>query len=156
MWPPVLRLLADVYMLNRLGWYPSTSVLPYRTEHHRTQRRWIWSMFGDKRTLRNLDCLKTRETCTFLMGLMETPDKLALHVKRCVVAFHHQVSSTDERCDAIRLVSALVLESVYGHRIASLDDPFVTMMDEAMEATTASATVGGSLVDLLPSCEYTQ
>ena len=33
-----------------------------------------------------------------------------------------------------------------------MGDPYVTMMDEAMEATTASAEAGSSIVDLLPIC----
>lgn len=54
--------------------------------------------------------------------------------------------------NAQRFVSAMVLESVYGYCITSLDDPYVTLMDQAMNVTTASAEAGSSLVDLLPSC----
>ena len=82
-------------MNHRLGWYPTTSLLPYRTEHHRTQRRWIWSMFGDKRSSKQLDRLKMRGTYTLLTGLMESPDKLALHVKRYVMVSVVSNSYTD-------------------------------------------------------------
>ncbi|EPT00020.1 hypothetical protein FOMPIDRAFT_91063 [Fomitopsis schrenkii] len=123
-----------VRLVELLGWYPTTSLLPYRTEHHRMQCRWMWSSFGDKRSLKKLEQLRARETYTLLMGLMESPDDLALHVKR--------------------YVSALVLESVYGYRITSLEDPYVTMMDEAMEVTNTSAEAGSSLVDVLPALRY--
>lgn len=52
-----------------------------------------------------------------------------------------------------RLVSGVVVEAVYGHRISSLKDPYVMMMDRAMEATTAG-TVSGSILDIVPVCEY--
>ena len=52
-----------------------------------------------------------------------------------------------------RLVSAVIVEAVYGHRIMSLEDPYVTLMDRAMEATTAR-TVSGSILDIFPVCEY--
>ena len=47
----------------------------------------------------------------------------------------------------------MIVEAVYGHRITSLEDPYVTLMDRAMEATTAG-TVSGSILDILPVCEY--
>ena len=51
---------------------------------------------------------------------------------------------------------ALILESVYGHRVTSLDDEYVTMMDRAMEATSASGPAGGGLADYFPLSEFSK
>ena len=47
----------------------------------------------------------------------------------------------------------MIVEAVYGHRITSLEDRYVTMMDHAMEATT-KGTSSGSVLDIFPVCEY--
>ncbi|KZT69372.1 cytochrome P450 [Daedalea quercina L-15889] len=117
-----------------LGWDPIAATLPYRDENHRKQRRWIWSMYGEKKAVQKLDSLKERETCALLSGLMDTPDDYTLHIKR--------------------FVAGLVVESVYGHRITSLEDQYVTLMDEAMEATTATGAAGGTLVDMVPILKH--
>ena len=51
---------------------------------------------------------------------------------------------------ASRYLAALIVESLYGHKITSLDDPCMMLMDRAAEATTATGTTGGTLVDMLP------
>lgn len=51
---------------------------------------------------------------------------------------------------ASRHIAAIVLEAVYGHRITSLDDQYVTLMFRAMEATTATGVAGTTPADVLP------
>ena len=57
---------------------------------------------------------------------------------------------------ASRHVAAIVLEAVYGHRITSLDDQYVTLMFRAMEATTATGVAGTTPADILPICKLQQ
>ncbi|KAH9929346.1 cytochrome P450 [Fomitopsis serialis] len=122
-------------LVELIGWDPIPALLPYRSEGHRKQRRWTWSAFGDKKSVQKYKDLGERETCIFLLGLMETPDDYALHIKR--------------------YLAGLVLESVYGHRITSLEDEYVTLMDNAMEATTTTTgAAGGALVDIIPILKY--
>lgn len=54
---------------------------------------------------------------------------------------------------ADRFTVALILESVYGHRVTSLDDDYVKIIERAMEATSASGPAGGSIADFLPFCK---
>ncbi|KAH9929336.1 cytochrome P450 [Fomitopsis serialis] len=113
---------------------PRMALLVELSEGHRKQRRWIWSAFGEKKAVQNYRDLRERETYTLLLGLMERPDDFALHIKRHV--------------------AALVLESVYGHRITSLEDEYVTLMDNAMDATTATGVAGGTAVDIFPILQH--
>ncbi|KAH9834572.1 cytochrome P450 monooxygenase [Rhodofomes roseus] len=126
---PRMTMLAEM-----LGWNPTLTLLPYKAESRRKQRKWIHGTFGEKKSVQGFEGLKKRETYIFVLGLMETPDDYGLHVKR--------------------FLAALVLESVYGHRITSLDDEYVTMMDSAMEATTTTGAAGGTLVDMLPFLKH--
>ena len=50
----------------------------------------------------------------------------------------------------LRYIAAIILESIYGHRITSLDDEYVTLMYRAMEATTATGAAGATPADILP------
>ncbi|TFY68455.1 hypothetical protein EVJ58_g999 [Rhodofomes roseus] len=126
---PRMTMLAEM-----LGWNPTLTLLPYKAESRRKQRKWIHGTFGEKKSVQGFEGLKKRETYIFVLGLMETPDDYGLHVKR--------------------FLAALVLESVYGHRITSLDDEYVTLMDSAMEATTTTGAAGGTLVDMLPFLKH--
>lgn len=62
---------------------------------------------------------------------------------------YHIGALTRER----RFVSAVIVDAVYGHRITSLEDPYVMMMDRATEASTAG-TMSGSVLDIFPFCEH--
>ena len=48
----------------------------------------------------------------------------------------------------------MIMESVYGYRVMSLDDPYIALVDRAMEGTAASAA-GGAMVDFFPFREST-
>ncbi|TFY68456.1 hypothetical protein EVJ58_g998 [Rhodofomes roseus] len=116
-----------VTMVELLGWYPNTVLLPYHSEARRRQRRWIQAAFGEKGAVRKYEGLQRRETCIFLLSLMETPKDFTMHI--------------------IRFAAALILESVFGHRITSLEDEYITLMDRAMDATNATAYWFGEVDD---------
>ncbi|EPS99982.1 hypothetical protein FOMPIDRAFT_1123320 [Fomitopsis schrenkii] len=116
-----------------IGWDPSLPTLQYKTESFRRQRRWLRGTFGDKQAVRQFSALQQREVCVLLLGMINTPDDYAMHVRR--------------------LVSAVVVDAVYGHRITSLEDPYVMMIDRAMEASTAG-TVSGSILDIFPVLKH--
>lgn len=42
------------------------------------------------------------------------------------------------------------MESVYGHRVTSLQDQFILLIDRVMEAIVATGPAGGTFVDFLP------
>ena len=52
-----------------------------------------------------------------------------------------------------RLISAVIVEAVYGHRVPSWDDPFVEMVDSAGNGTALAAGPAEMAVDFFPLCE---
>ncbi|KAI0724643.1 cytochrome P450 monooxygenase, partial [Fomitopsis betulina] len=123
-----------VMMTEILGWDLNVVFLPYDNDHRRKQRQWIHGAFGDRVAIQRLDALRERETCILLSGLIHTPESFKLHVKR--------------------YMAALIMESVYGHRIVSLDDPYIDLIDRAMEAQTSTQLTGSILVDFFPFLKY--
>ena len=51
-------------------------------------------------------------------------------------------------------MAALIMESVYGHRIVSLDDPYIDLIDRAMDAQNSTQFTGSILVDFFPFCAF--
>ncbi|EPS94406.1 hypothetical protein FOMPIDRAFT_62440 [Fomitopsis schrenkii] len=122
-----------VTFVEMLGWYPTLLALPYGPSM-RKLRRWVTAAYGEQKEIQGIDILRQRETCIFISGLMATPENRVLHIKR--------------------YLAALIVESLYGHRITSLDDPCMMLMDSAAEATTATGTTGGTLADMLPPLKH--
>ncbi|EPS99958.1 hypothetical protein FOMPIDRAFT_1123474 [Fomitopsis schrenkii] len=121
-------------MVELIGWDPTLVFAPYHSEHRKKQRRWVQAAFGEKDTIRQYENMQQRETYRLLQSLMQTPGDFVKHMNRFTVA--------------------LILESVYGHRVTSLDDKYVAMMDRAMQATNACGPAGGGLADYLPFLKY--
>ncbi|TFY68441.1 hypothetical protein EVJ58_g1010 [Rhodofomes roseus] len=123
-----------VISFARIGWDPTLSFAPYRSESRLKQRRWVQAAFGEKDTLRTYEALQQRETCIFLASLMQTPEDFKLHITRFTVA--------------------LIIETVYGHRVASLDHEYVMLMDRGMEAMNATGPAGGGIMDFFPLLKH--
>ena len=68
---------------NRCGAKDVTSHMRYGVRH-RKQRRWIHKAFTDKAAVMQLRPLVRREMYIMLSGLIDTPDNVLLHFKRCV------------------------------------------------------------------------
>ena len=49
----------------------------------------------------------------------------------------------------------MIMEITYGHRIDSLEDPYVKLVHEATSATVSAGSPGSMLVDFFPFREYT-
>lgn len=54
-----------------------------------------------------------------------------------------------------RWATGMIMEITYGHRIDSLEDPYVKLVHEAASATVAAGSPGSMLVDFFPVREYT-
>ena len=108
----------------------------------RKQRKWIMAAYGEQKEKQSIAAnLRQRETCIFISGLMTSPDNWVLHL----------LSRSGKPLTRVtRYLAALIVESVYGHRITSLDDPYVTLMEHAAEATSATGTMGGTPADMFP------
>lgn len=50
-------------------------------------------------------------------------------------------------------MTALIMESVYGHWITSLDDPYIAMIDREMDGVSSTGPAGSTMVDFFPLCE---
>ena len=57
---------------------------------------------------------------------------------------------TDLSLILLSYMSALIMESVYGHKVTSLEDEYIALIDSAMDATTATGPAGGAMVDFFP------
>ena len=129
------------------------SMLPYGPSMIK-QRKWMHSAFGEESALKKLDVLRQRETCVLLTGLMATPADFVLHVKRYLPVSSSARAAVSEAPSHEsfypRHIAAIIVEAVYGHRITSLDDEYVTLMFRAMEATTATGAAGATPADILP------
>ncbi|PCH37258.1 cytochrome P450 [Wolfiporia cocos MD-104 SS10] len=116
-----------------MGWDSGLVFMKYG-ERWKKHRRWAQNAFNDKAALRSYLPLQQREVHTLLSGLRDTPGQFAEHIKR--------------------YFAALVIETAYGHTIASLDDFYVRMADKAVSATAETGAPGASLIDLFPFLRY--
>ncbi|TFY68462.1 hypothetical protein EVJ58_g1002 [Rhodofomes roseus] len=123
-----------VTMVELIGWDPTLALAPYQSESRRKQRRWVQAAFGEKDTLRTYEALQQRETCIFLENLIQTPKDFILHITR--------------------FTATLILETVYGHRIKSLEDSYVLLMDRGVQATSATGPAGGGIMDFFPLLKH--
>ncbi|KAH9834581.1 cytochrome P450 monooxygenase [Rhodofomes roseus] len=123
-----------VTMVELIGWDPTLALAPYQSESRRKQRRWVQAAFGEKDTLRAYEALQQRETCIFLENLIQTPKDFILHITR--------------------FTATLILETVYGHRIKSLEDSYVLLMDRGVQATSATGPAGGGIMDFFPLLKH--
>lgn len=118
------------------------------------QRKWIHGVFGEKSALKSLDVIQRRETYVLLTGLMSHGDTSGVRsAHKTVCPSTYGVVSFDT---GSRHISAMVLESIYGHRITSLEDEYVTLMSRAMQATVAMGVAGATPPDVLPIREFQQ
>ena len=156
----IILMLSATAPLISLGWDLNVVFLPYDNEHRRKQRRWIQGAFGDRIAVQRLEALRERETCILLSSLMSEPEGFKHHIKRYVpfLLCGVNLQSADENA---RYMAALIMESVYGHRIVSLDDEYIDLIDRAMEAQGSTQFTGSILVDFFPSrtflcmkCQY--
>ncbi|KAH9929386.1 cytochrome P450 [Fomitopsis serialis] len=123
-----------VMLTELLGWDPDVITLPYNSEHRRKQRRWIQNAFGDKAAVRQFEKLQQRETYILLSALIHEPHDFTKHTSR--------------------YITALIMDSVYGHKVTSSDDPYIHIIDRAMELTTAMGPSGGTTVDFFPIVKH--
>ncbi|KAH9929334.1 cytochrome P450 [Fomitopsis serialis] len=123
-----------VTFVELVGWDPTLVFAPYQHESRRRQRRWVQAAFGEKDTLRKYEGLQHREVCILLSSLINTPKNFTMHITRYTVA--------------------LIVESVYGHRITSLEDEYVTLVDRSNQATSATGPAGGGMVDHFPLLKH--
>ena len=53
-----------------------------------------------------------------------------------------------------RTAGAISLRIAYGYKVVEGNDPFVSLVNEAMEQFSLSISPGAFLVDLVPSCTF--
>ena len=51
-------------------------------------------------------------------------------------------------------LASLIMESIYGHRVTSLDDEYILIADHTMEGTVETGSAGRAMVDFFLLCEY--
>ncbi|KAH9948695.1 cytochrome P450 monooxygenase [Amylocystis lapponica] len=100
----------------------------------RKHRRWIQKAYGDKSTLGQYHPLLRRETDFLLSSLFDSPGDFKIHF--------------------VKLLASVVAESVYGYTIASRDDPYTQLAEEATTAATDGAGPAAMLVDFFPLLKY--
>ncbi|KAK0500317.1 cytochrome P450 [Armillaria luteobubalina] len=78
--------------------------------------------------------VQMRVTLVLLQQLLKTPDDFARHVR-----YH---------------TSSVIMEIVYGYNVDPNGDPFVEMVDQALEGARIIGNEGMFLVDYIPSLKY--
>ncbi|KAM5537299.1 hypothetical protein V8D89_009029 [Ganoderma adspersum] len=121
---PRLILLAEL-----MGWDNVITHMGYG-DRFRKHRRWMHDNFQTKTALQSYQPIQRRETYTLLSGLLAHPADFLAHINRWS--------------------TGMIMEITYGHRIDSLEDPYVKLAYEATSATVLAGSPGSMLVDFFP------
>ncbi|KAI0779913.1 cytochrome P450 [Fomes fomentarius] len=121
-------------LLNEImKWDSVINMMPYG-DRFKKQRKYLQDALMPKPVLFSYRPMQRRETYTLLQGLCESPERVNDHIKRWS--------------------AALVFDMAYGHRIASLDDPLVTLNERVTEGTVLAGSPGSMLVDFIPILKH--
>ncbi|KAJ7503304.1 cytochrome P450 [Mycena galericulata] len=116
-----------------VGWKNTLGLTPYG-DRFRNYRRLAHSLFGSKSTMANFEPLEETETHRFVKRLLANPDGLKDHIRKTA--------------------GAIILRISYGYEVKEGADPFVTLVDIAMEQFNLSSSPGGFLVNLVPALQH--
>ncbi|KAF7346529.1 hypothetical protein MSAN_01881000 [Mycena sanguinolenta] len=116
-------------MISLTGWDFSFSVIPYSDKWR--ERRRLFHQYFRRDVIPACHPVYLRKIRDLLRGLLSTPDDFATHTKTSLAA-------------------AIILDTVYGYNLTSIDDRFVQLTEEAVERITESTLPGACIVNTLP------
>ncbi|KAK0480063.1 cytochrome P450 [Armillaria novae-zelandiae] len=122
----------DFTMLHLSGWGFDFGFMRY-ADRWRMHRR-MFHQYFQPRAVPVYYPVQTRTTLVLLQQLLKSPDEFARHVR-----YH---------------TSSVVMKIVYGYTVDQNGDPFVEMVDQALEGARIIGNEGVFLVDYIPSLKY--
>ncbi|KAG2158980.1 cytochrome P450 [Suillus bovinus] len=112
-----------------VGWKNALILLPYG-DHLRRQRKNFHSVIGTRAAVAVYSHVEEVETRRFLKRVFATPDQLQAHVRHTA--------------------GAVILRISHGYEVKENNDPFVDLVDRAMDDWSLVSAPGAFLADVLP------
>ncbi|GJE86541.1 cytochrome P450 [Phanerochaete sordida] len=125
---PVLAMAGEL-----VGWSQLLALLPYG-ERFREYRRFMAKLIGSKTHMVRHLPLVEHETRSFLRRLLRHPDAVTADIRKTA--------------------GAIILTLSYGYEIQEECDPYVALVNAAMEQFATAMTPGAFLVDVFPLLRY--
>ncbi|KAK7692050.1 hypothetical protein QCA50_005455 [Cerrena zonata] len=116
-----------------VGWVASLGLTRY-SDRFRESRRFFNRIIGTKNALRPFHELVETEIHKFLRRLVYTPENVHEHIRKTA--------------------SGIIMKITYGYSVTEGKDPYVDIVDKAMENFSVTTTPGAFLVDVLPILRY--
>ncbi|KAK7692059.1 hypothetical protein QCA50_005464 [Cerrena zonata] len=116
-----------------VGWVASLGLTRYG-DRFRESRRFFSRIIGSKSALRPFHELIETEIHKFLRRLIYTPENVHEHIRKTA--------------------SGIIMKITYGYSVMEGKDPYVEIVDRAMENFSITTTLGAFLVDALPILRY--
>ena len=89
----------------------------------------------------------------FLYRLAQTPEDYRDHIRLYAVFMLCRLALLLTPSQS-RMAGSLILNITYGIDAQSIDDPYMSMMEESSRTRSQAATPGSFLVDSFPICEF--
>uniref|UniRef100_A0A8H8CKD5 Cytochrome P450 n=1 Tax=Psilocybe cubensis TaxID=181762 RepID=A0A8H8CKD5_PSICU len=119
-------------VLDMMGMDINVGMMPYG-EHWRKHRRVSHQNFNIQAALQ-YEPVQAKHVRNLLQNILDSPAR-----------FH----------DHNKLYSAAItLSAMYGYEVKSIDDPCVTLADEALRLTSQLITPGGSIINVIPALRH--
>ena len=136
-----------------VGWEGSLALTQYN-DRFRDFRRYLSRVMGTKNALRPFHGLIETESRKFLRRLIQTPEDVHEHIRKYVLGGQFFIFHCDSIFSSLRTAGAIILMITYGYDVKEGKDPYVDMVDKAMENFTVTTTPGAFLVDVLPALRH--
>ncbi|KAF7346528.1 O-methylsterigmatocystin oxidoreductase [Mycena sanguinolenta] len=115
-------------MVSLTGWDFGIPAIPYSDKWR--ERRRLFHQYFRRDAIPAYHPVYFRKIRDLLRDLLSTPEEFATHTKT--------------------LAAAIILDTVYGYNLTSIDDRFVHMTEEAIKRINESALPGACIVNTLP------
>ncbi|KAL0952652.1 hypothetical protein HGRIS_006895 [Hohenbuehelia grisea] len=115
-------------MIDLMGWSFNSGFMPY-SETWRKHRRVFHQHFRPEASLAYRPT-ELRKVHVLLRALLQNPDDIVTHVRM--------------------LTAGIMMETMYGHDIKSMDDEYVTLVSDSVDMLSSSVFPGATVVNALP------
>lgn len=135
-----------------MGWENSLGLSPYNNRF-RALRKNMSKVIGSQTGSARFNNLQEREAGHFLLHLLDDPNNLTAHIRKCVPppAVHCNPQLLTLSLERNREAGSVILKIAYGYTTeAHGRDPLVELAGQAMDQFARAAVPGTWLVDMLP------
>ncbi|KAJ7439074.1 cytochrome P450 [Mycena galericulata] len=120
-------------LYKALGWDPALTFMPYGKQF--TKHRALHHSYLNPRKAEEFKVFQCEEARTLVRGIFQSPQ------------------DKHERCMR-RFATGIITRIVAGHKIADMDDPYLTMSNMVFEAMCKTGVPGSSPLDLFPILQH--